>query len=51
MLQKDRKEKLENAYAQNSTFANRTSRHTTKVCKRAVFFPTQRSKLIHLNFK
>jgi len=28
------------AHAQNSTFANHTSRHTTKVCKRAVFLPT-----------
>jgi hypothetical protein len=26
------------ATAQNSTFANRTSQHTVKVCKRAVFF-------------
>jgi len=33
----------ENAHAQNSTFANRTNRHTTNVCKRAVFFPTHPS--------
>ncbi len=35
-----RQEKMETANAQNSTFANRTSRHTTKICKRAVFLPT-----------
>ena len=42
LLLKDRKEnkKMETANAQNSTFANRTSRHTTKICKRAVFLPT-----------
>jgi len=34
---------MENANTQNSTFANRTSRHTTKVCKRAVFLPTHPS--------
>jgi hypothetical protein len=28
------------AHAQNSTFANRTTPHTAKVCKRAVFLPT-----------
>ncbi|NMD01536.1 MAG: hypothetical protein GYA62_17695 [Bacteroidales bacterium] len=36
LLQKDKK--METANAQNSTFANRTSQRTTKICKRAVFF-------------
>jgi len=35
--------KMKNANAQNSTFAIRTSRHTTKNCKRAVFLPTHPS--------
>ena len=47
---KRQKRKMENANAQNSTFANRTSRHTTKVCKRAVFLPTHPWKLVHLRF-
>jgi len=34
---------MKNTNAQNSTFANRTSRHTTKICKRAVFLPTHPS--------
>jgi hypothetical protein len=37
LLQKDRKMENENANTQNSTFANRTSQRTAKVCKRAVF--------------
>jgi len=36
------------ANAQNSTFANRTSRHTTEICKRAVFLPTHQRILIYL---
>ena len=36
------------ANAQNSTFANRTIRHTTKVCKRAVFLPTHQRILVYL---
>jgi hypothetical protein len=43
LLHKDRRDKMKNANAQNSTFANRTSRHTTKICKRAVFLPTHPS--------
>jgi len=35
-----RKKKNETANAQNNTFANRSSRHETKVCKRVVFLPT-----------
>jgi len=38
-----------NANAQNSTFANRTSRHTSKICKRAVFLPTHPSPPTTLN--
>jgi len=34
---------MKNANAQNSTFAIRTSNHTTKNCKRAVFLPTHPS--------
>ena len=48
LLQKDKK--METANAQNSTFANRTSRHTTKICKRAVFLPTHRSIQRHLMY-
>jgi len=46
LLQKDKI--IETADAQNSTFANRYSRHETKVCKRAVFLPTLGSQLITL---
>jgi hypothetical protein len=35
-----KKNQIMTANAQNSTFANRTSRRKTKVCKRAVFLPT-----------
>jgi hypothetical protein len=43
------KDKLsDTANAQNSIFANRTNRHTTKVCKRAVLLPSLARKLIHL---
>jgi hypothetical protein len=38
LLQKDKK--METADTQNSTFANHTSRPTTKICKRAVFLLT-----------
>ncbi len=34
---------MKNANAQNSTFVNRTSRHTTDICKRVVFLPTHPS--------
>ncbi|HOF55409.1 MAG TPA: hypothetical protein PLB43_05700, partial [Prolixibacteraceae bacterium] len=48
LLQKDKK--METANTQNSTFANRTSRHTTKSCKRALFLPSHRSIPIHLMY-
>jgi hypothetical protein len=41
LLQKgQKKEKQRTTSAQNSTFATRTNRHTTEVCKRAVFLLT-----------
>jgi len=46
LLQKDKK--METADPQNSTFANRTSRHETKVCKRAVFLPTHPWIIVYL---
>jgi len=42
LLQKDKI--METANAQNSTFANRKSRRTTKICKRAVFFHRTKKK-------
>ncbi len=39
---------MKNANAQNSTFANRTSRLTTEVCKRAVLLPTHPMIMITL---
>ena len=36
------------ANAENSTFANHTSQHTTEVCKRAVFLPTHFNKCVTL---
>ncbi len=41
---------MKNADTQNSTFANRTSRHTTKVCKRAVFFANAPNRIIKFDF-
>jgi len=41
----------EQVKAQNSKFTNRTSRHTTKVCKRAVYLPMFPLKRLNLNFK
>jgi hypothetical protein len=44
------KKEERNPNPQSSTFANRTSRHTTEVCKRAVFCHRTRAKLLHLSF-
>jgi hypothetical protein len=38
-----KRQKIKTANAQNSTFANRTGRHTTKICKKAVFLLTHPS--------
>ena len=46
LLQKDKK--METADPQNSTFANRSNRHETKVCKRAVFLPTHPWIIVYL---
>jgi len=42
------KNKIMTANAQNSIFANLTSRHKTKVCKRAIFLPQHHAFFLHL---
>jgi hypothetical protein len=49
LLQKDKK--METADPQNSTFANRTNRLTSKVCKRAVFFANVLIICIFIDYK
>jgi len=43
-----KKNQIMKTNAQNSTFANLTSRHKTKVCKRAIFLPQHHAFFLHL---